>query len=257
MFACLTLDAMNHKKTWNKVAEIYSDPKTQESETFVYEELVNTPSLLNLCKRQSVKNVLDLGSGDGRFTYVLYKNFPNVVGSDYSSQMIEVAKRKFPYIEFLNIDLKKPFPKFISKFDLITAKLVLMHVDDINLLALECAKTLSMGGILVVSVTHPMRWFYCYFENQSGVRIREGFDKLDQGYFSKGPVTKAIGKKRKLSFEFINRTISDYVNAFTSVGLVLDSVDEPELTEEYKNVVTNYRARDDVPLRLNLRFMKI
>ena len=48
--------------------------------------------------------VLDLGCGSGYITNYLYNQNLNAIGLDFSQEMINIAKRKYPNIEFLLAD---------------------------------------------------------------------------------------------------------------------------------------------------------
>lgn len=89
---------------------------------------VSTPILDQLKKRQ-VKNVLDLGCGNGAFSDTLSKNGFDVTGLDFSLSGIEIAKRKYPNVHFEQHDTLTPLPpEHHAKYDAVTAVEVIEHL---------------------------------------------------------------------------------------------------------------------------------
>ena len=86
--------------------------------------------ILNEIKKddQSIKSIVDIGCGDGRITKELSETFNNkkILGIDYSSKAINLAKALNPNISFLNIDIISE--KLKEKFDAITLIEVFEHI---------------------------------------------------------------------------------------------------------------------------------
>jgi 2-polyprenyl-3-methyl-5-hydroxy-6-metoxy-1,4-benzoquinol methylase len=239
---------ITQKQIWDKNSKEYvksiSEDKTG---VFAYEEYINTPSLLGLYLEKA-EYVLDLGCGNGKFTKILTSKFPSVTAIDISSEMIKFAKKKAPKALFFQHDLDKPFPEFNKKFDLITAQLVLMYVNDLENVAIECHKALKPGGSLLVSVTHPTRW---YFQSISG----ENIDPLLNNYFSETRISEIIAGNNQVNFTFINRTLQTYINTFTANGFFLESLSEPIVSLPFLIKYPLYRKNSKTPLRLNMKFV--
>ena len=87
------------------------------------------------CINSNISNVLDVGCGSGRISYILAKNGINVTGIDYSESMIQLAKKKFAKeetkgkMEFLCCDFIKEF-EFDKKFDVSIALGVFDYTQD-------------------------------------------------------------------------------------------------------------------------------
>lgn len=86
--------------------------------------------ILNEIKKddQYVKSIVDIGCGDGRITKELSETFNNkkILGIDYSSKAINLARVLNPNISFLNIDIISE--KIKEKFDAITLIEVFEHI---------------------------------------------------------------------------------------------------------------------------------
>jgi SAM-dependent methyltransferase len=90
-----------------------------------------------------IKTVIDIGCGDGAYTSDLKKAMPNVAftGFDPAAEAIEIAKEKYPSIEFFVGDLldEQTFPD--KRFDLAIIRGVIHHLPD-------AGKGIKNGGLL-------------------------------------------------------------------------------------------------------------
>lgn len=238
---------------WDQNARAYlSSAKEDQTGVFAYEKYINTPSLLSLFPRDAEK-VLDLGSGVGYFTHELTKRFDSVVAIDGSSKMLEIAQVNAPNAMFIKHDLETPLPGFDFKYDLITAKLLLLYIEDLELLASECSQILGKNGAMLVSVTHPTGWLM----QPSVTRLLEkSLVSNTDNYFEQKHITRKIGGSDGVKFTFIHRTLQTYVNVFRRHRLVMDLVDEPRVSDAFLLEFPNYNKKRKRPLRLNFRLVK-
>jgi ubiquinone/menaquinone biosynthesis C-methylase UbiE len=102
------------------------------------------------------KRILDLGSGTGDDTRQLFsvlKNVEEIVGVDRSAMMVNEARRRCEGMS-LPITFRQEdgshlnFPD--SYFDAARAKLVLMHVEDINTTLKELIRVVRAGGRIAI-----------------------------------------------------------------------------------------------------------
>ena len=238
---------MINKNIWDRLFLKYlKSIEKDKNADFAYERLVNSLSILSLC--DNVGSALDIGCGDGRFTKELETRYSPVYGIDYSGRMLKLAKVRCKNTTFIKHDLETPLPKFDLKFDLINCKLLLMYISDIDNLAAECFKILNTDGLLVVSVTHPLKWI---IESTKG-----NFENNYKGYLSEVEVGGKISKDQNLEVIFINRTFERYVNSFTKHGFLLNTVSETGVPDAFVVKYPKYLEFQKKPYRLNLRFTK-
>lgn len=79
------------------------------------------------------RTLVDIGCGDGMYTDNIKQNFPNlrVYGFDPAGAAIEVAKKKYPSVEFDTINLLDDnLPVPAQKFDVAVIRGVLHHLTD-------------------------------------------------------------------------------------------------------------------------------
>ncbi len=90
---------------------------------------------------------LDLGCGNGDLTLELSEKDINIIGIDQSFDMIELAKKRHPNLEFYNIDaLKMPYQ---NEFDFVFSNAVFHWIKEQELLAKNISTSLKQGGQLV------------------------------------------------------------------------------------------------------------
>jgi SAM-dependent methyltransferase len=145
----------NHYKKKNSDCHIY--PVEWVVRTF----LGSYPNLKMDQSRYQGSNILDLGFGDGRNFPLLHNLGFNIFGVEISENIIDIAKKKFAYLEkTLNLKLgrnsKTSFDE--NTFDYVLACHALYYVDPhetfTNNLE-EMAKILKSKGILITSLPKP------------------------------------------------------------------------------------------------------
>ncbi len=96
------------------------------------------------------KKVLDLGCGTGRLTDLLLNNGGEVSGIDVSEKMLEVARKKYPWVNFAQADAENlPFKD--DEFDVVVSAFVIVHFKDLQKLFDEVCRVLKSGGIFVLT----------------------------------------------------------------------------------------------------------
>lgn len=119
-------------------------------------DLLQKHIVLELCKKESPKTTLEVGVGTARFSPLLRKISSEVIGIDFSSSMIKIAKSKK---NKLNLKDKKgliladasKLPFKSGSFDLIVSINVLNHIPEYSRAVTELTRVLRQGGALIVN----------------------------------------------------------------------------------------------------------
>lgn len=156
------------RNTWNKVAQAYQ-------EKFLSLELYNE-TYDTFCRLIDKDNpsILDLGCGPGNITkYLLSKRSDfNILGIDYASNMIELAKINIPEARFEVMDIRK-IDRLRNEFDGIICGFCLPYLSysEVEDLIKNCSRILSDAGIIYLSFVEGD-------PNQSGYQTGKTGDRM-------------------------------------------------------------------------------
>ena len=110
--------------------------------------------------------ILDLCTGTGDLAGLLKKKYPDaqVIGVDFSHEMLKIAKEKYSDIEFLETDCTKlPFEN--EQFDLCIISFGLRNVENIEKVLQEIHRVLKKGGCFInIDLGKPNKFFNLFFK---------------------------------------------------------------------------------------------
>ena len=95
-----------------------------------YKDVLNY--IYNQVRENSYSSVLDIGFGTGLLTTQLYNEGYQITGIDFSSNMIDIAKKKMPNATLINWDFASGLPIEIisNKYDNIISTYAIHHLSD-------------------------------------------------------------------------------------------------------------------------------
>lgn len=129
---------------WQKQAATYDDFVGQITTRLI-------EPLLDAAEVGRGARLLDVASGPGHVAAKAAERGASVVGVDIAEAMISLARRLHPQLEFRPGDAEAlPFPN--GSFDAVVGNFVLLHLGRPEQAAAECARVLSAGGRLALTV---------------------------------------------------------------------------------------------------------
>lgn len=132
--------------TTEDVVEIYNTIANQYSETFdsdYSDEKYLEPFVSRI---PSGGSVIDFGCGTGRLTDYFNKKGYRTIGVDLSEKMLEIARSKYPHIEFMRGDMRN-FVSNKAPFDGVSFSYSFFHLEKAEALkTLQHANTLLKSG---------------------------------------------------------------------------------------------------------------
>lgn len=110
-----------------------------------------TPAVQSILKRLKVRLVCDLGAGNGTLAGALKRDGFHVVGVEYDKTGVEIAREKYPDINFHNLGVQDdPAPVLAavnSLFDAVVSTEVVEHLFSPHLLPVFARKIIRGGDI--------------------------------------------------------------------------------------------------------------
>lgn len=212
---------------WNHAVDWFSKIMGETGDTLNKE--VIGPTLFQVLGSLKNKTLLDVGCGSGYLSAELANTAKQVVATDFSSEFIDLCKKKYrnkSNLVFRLQDITKEFQFKDQSFDIVLAKMVLQYVKDLHNFAEESARVIKKRGRVIVVVDHPFHRQFYYAQSLAGKRGLS-FDNLDN-YFSRSPQTKTklTSTREKIELTWYPKTLEDYIRPFIKVGLTLTDLRE-------------------------------
>lgn len=163
-------------ETWNKVAKLYEDK-------FMHLDLYND-TYDRFCELLSKKKstILEIGCGPGNITKYLLTKRPDfeILGTDISPNMIELAKINCPNAKFKVIDSRE-IENIKNKFDAIVSGFCLPYLSelDIEKFIIDCKNLLNENGIIYLSFVEGEKEKSGYLKGSSGDRTYFYYHNLE------------------------------------------------------------------------------
>jgi len=217
------------KEVYNKYAEMYH--KRVLSKDNIWHKCIEKPAMISLFKDEvKGKSVLDLGCGSGPFVKKLFSlGAKKIKGIDLSDELIKIAIRENPKVEFVVGDAKKtPYKK--EEFNLVVSSLMVHYFKDLKPLFREVARILKKNGLFVFSMHHPIM----EVSGRLKVKIKGIKGSLLRPYFHNDKYNWTLNEKMKMIA--YHHTFEMIINSLNDSGFIIERVLEPVAPEKVKNL---------------------
>ena len=132
------------KEFFDRCAQDWQEPAKDKME-------IIKKYIIPLLELKNGESVLDVCGGPGVLIPVLKEAGVKITECDYSSNMVEKAKKLYPGQASFFVGNIEELPFEDGGFDKIICHNSLPHIEDKNKAFKECARVLKSGGIFVVS----------------------------------------------------------------------------------------------------------
>ena len=161
------------QEAYNRWSEIYdsNQNKTRDLEAF---------ALRRILSGFKCSKILEIGCGTGKNTEWLINRCEMLVAVDFSEKMLQKAKEKLSQqkIQFAQADITKNWIFSNQTFQLITASLVLEHIEDLSHIFQQAYEKLEPNGFFYMGELHPFKQYQgskAKFESRNGMQVLECF----------------------------------------------------------------------------------
>jgi Predicted methyltransferase (contains TPR repeat) len=220
--------------TYMSGRETRIDSPNETLEKPVFDELLNDLTGLR---------ILDLGCGNAAFGLeALQQGCQSYLGIDGSHKMIEAAKKKLARAAGRVVcESMETWDYPPHQFDLITSRLALHYIQEIEPVFAKVYQALVEGGRFIFSIEHPVITSCDRAWQTVGPRQ----DWIVDDYFETGPRVTAWMGGEVIKY---HRTIEDYFTALHATGFVIDALRESRPQRaRFQNEAT-YERRKRIPL---------
>ena len=233
----------------------------------VYRDQVNTPAFLAALPDVSGLRGLDVGCGEGHNTRLLRERGARMTGLDVSTVFLRAAsgaETSAARIRYLGGSATR-LPFSPATFDFVTAFMSLMDLPDQQTAIAEAFRVLRPGGFLQFSITHPCfgtphRRLLRDAEGMAyAVELGRYFDtkdgRIERWLFGAAPPAMKQGLA-PFEIPVFHRTLSDWLNAISRAGFILEYTGEPYADDETARRFPNVQDTQVVSYFLHLRCRK-
>jgi SAM-dependent methyltransferase len=132
---------------WERVADKYNSVWSSSTRQFI-------PPLLDAADVSEKMSILDVGCGPGYVSAASAERGAFPTGLDFSKEMVAIAKKMFPQIEFREGDAQN-LPFADASFARVLANFALLHLADPERACAEAFRVLKPGGKFGFTIWAP------------------------------------------------------------------------------------------------------
>lgn len=222
---------------YNKGAFEYFNTRTNQEAVAFQNKEIERPTMFSLVPQDlQGKKLLDAGCGPGIHAKEYVSRGAQVSGIDLSDELIIIAQKQCPQGAFQTGSVYN-LPYDNNYFDIVTSSFVLCHVQHRKKAIQEMTRVLKKGGLLIVSVSHPITFMFRESDGNSFKPSHSYFDRSSMMF-------KIIGKEE--TFPGFAETMADYFKPYLEEGLILKDFREHEPNPHWLKKYPQLQERKDL-----------
>lgn len=227
------MENLDIKDNWDRMANEYELFTSNEES---YSNLIEWKAIKQILPDLNDKNIIDLGCGTGRFSFLFESMNPkSITGIDLSEKMIELgknySKRKNSIVKLVCGNIENLSEIKTESIDFVFSSTTLHYIKNLNNIMEQINRILVLGGTCILSVIHPV-YSACYpilHENRELPNDNEWIirylDSRDRGYVQPW-IEYNPNVNNFLSFSY-HHTMGDYINSIIRSGFKIKELLEP------------------------------
>jgi len=162
---------MSIENAYNNWAEQYDTNRNRTRD-------LDKKATIETLSKYNFESVLELGCGTGKNTKWLLERSKEIIGLDFSQEMLNKAKEKIAdaRVSFKKSDLTIGWEVDNEFADLITSSLTLEHIENLKHIFEQVSLKLKRNGLFFISELHPFKQYSgskAKFETEDGTQELE------------------------------------------------------------------------------------
>lgn len=152
---------ISNQLCWDTIASTYDQDTTISIDEIHFGPLAPGEKTLNILGDLSGKRVLELGCGGGHNTVILSNMGASVIGIDFSTSQLRIAKGRAPQVRniyFVQADINHICLTHGMQFDLIFSVFALDFIEDLLGLFTKMTWHMNPDSRFVFACKHPLAW---------------------------------------------------------------------------------------------------
>lgn len=229
------MDKDDIKINWNKMVSSYEGFTNSPNS---YSNRIEWPAIKRILPDLKNKNIIDLGCGTGRFTFLFEQFMPErIIGIDISDEMIKMAEgiafEKNSSVHLIKSDIENLSIIQPNSIDFVFSSTAMHYLKSLEKIMKEIYRVLKPKGICILSVIHPI------YSAQYPV-VNENRDQWDVKYLDKSirayvqPWIEHDAEIENFLSHSYHHTMSDYMNSIIEAGLSIKALVEPLPPEDWR-----------------------
>lgn len=192
-----------------------------------YHRKLVVPRFRELIKDKEIKNLIDVGCGNGLLSQYAKELNVKYIGIDKSPELIKIANETFQDAGvFLEHDICSE--DLDGEYDLATFIFSIQDIECLESAIKKVSQTLKPGGHVFIFMKHP-----CFNIQRHSRWLYDANRKLNTRQIDFYSTSKEIFQRKKIGKKLIStygyhRSLQTYFEAFNSSGLTLVSFEEVE-----------------------------
>ena len=256
---------MKKKDTsWGSVAKWYDGMVTDDDS---YQIQVIAPNLSRLMDLHAGEKILDLACGSGFFSgmFAQVVGSKNVIGVDIGPQLISIAKKNFPDIDFKVSSADDLSILSNNFFDKVAVVLAIQNITEVKATLLEINRVVKATGGVYIVMNHPAfrvpkrsSWGFDEATGQQYRRI-DGYLRESKEEIDMKPGTSQNSKSEEITVSF-HRPLQYYTKLFAATGFAVTRLEEwisHKHSQSGPRQKEEDRMRSEIPLFLFMELKKI
>ena len=180
--------------------------------------------------------VMDAGCGTGYLSNKLYQQGANVIGVDFAPRMLEIARTRYPDIDFRLDDCSQLETVDDDYFDLLISNYMLMDTPDLDGTVNAFHRVLKLKGTATLIFSHPC---FVFDTSESSADGQHHHFHWDFPYLEARKCIDQPWAHFTSKFIWFHRPLSDYFKAFKTEGFVVVDFEEPRIQADKYHLVTD------------------